>query len=176
MITALVINGVSALMFFNVWMLKRNGPSGLIRAVKTLPATSFPERADRYVCDKCGRDVTKYFQPRQSHSWTPMGPTRFVCWCEQRYVTGAIEWDHLGPSERRRRISQTLGLGVLLSAMFSVVGILVYLVLRFLFDLREAGFFLAVFMAAGPFVLVQIEFWPKVRASVWRTRVGNSVR
>ena len=113
-------------------MVSRGGRFFLGRAIRTLPASSFPERADVYVCDKCARGVTKRFRLRQSHSWTPVGPTRFVCRCGQRYLTGAIEWDHLGLWERHRRVWQTLVLGVFLSGMFSIFGILIYLALRFL--------------------------------------------
>jgi hypothetical protein len=104
-----------------------------------------------------------------------MGPTRFVWRCGQRYLTGAIEWDHLGSSERHRRVWQTLWLGVLLSGMFSIVGTLIYLPLRFLLDLREAGFLVALFITALPFVWLQMTFWPEVLASMWRTRIGSSV-
>src|ERR1700721_3433870 len=120
MVAALIIIGVLAVMLFSAWIIGRRGRSHLTHAVRTLPASGFPEFADVYVCDKCARDVTKRFRLSQSDSWTPMGPTEFVCRCGQRYVTGAIEWDHLGPSERHRRVWQTLGLGAFLSAMFSI--------------------------------------------------------
>jgi ABC-type nickel/cobalt efflux system permease component RcnA len=175
MVAALIVIGILAVMFFSTWMVLRSSRSFLIRAVRTLPASSFPERADVYVCDKCARDVTKHFRLRQSHSWTPMGPTRFVCRCGQRYLTGAVEWDHLGSSERHRRVWQTLWLGVLLSGMFSIVGTLIYLPLRFLLDLREAGFLVALFITALPFVWLQMTFWPEVLASMWRTRIGSSI-
>jgi hypothetical protein len=175
MTAALIVIGVLALIFLSTWIFARGGRSRVIRAAETLPASAFPERADVYVCDKCGRDVTKHFHPSQSHTWAPMGPARFVCRCGQTYVTGAIEWDHLGPSERRRRVRQTLGIGVLLSAMFSILGVLAYLALRFLFDLRKAGFIVALFITAVPFVWLQLDFWPAVVASMWRTRAGSSV-
>jgi hypothetical protein len=176
MVAALIILGIFAVVFLAVWMVRWGTPTHSIRALRTLPASGFPERADAYICDECARDVTKYFRPRQSHSWTPIGPTRFVCRCGQRYLTGAIEWDHLGLPEQHRRVSQTLVLGSLLSGIFSIFGILVYLALRFLFDLREAGFLLALFITALPFVWLQITFWPHVLASMWRTRVAGSVQ
>jgi hypothetical protein len=176
MVAALIIIGIFAVIFLAVWMVQWGRPPHSVGALKTLPASGFPERADAYICDKCARDVTKYFRLRQSHSWTPMGPARFVCRCGQCYLTGAIEWDHLGLPERHRRIRQTLVSGVLLSGMFSVFGILVYFALRFLFDLRQAGFLVAVFITAVPFVWLQMTFWPEVLASMWRTRVGRSVQ
>jgi hypothetical protein len=71
---------------------------------------------------------------------------------------------------------ETLGVGALLSAMFSIPGILVYLALRFLFHLREAGFLLALFITGLPFVWAQIAFWPEVLVSICRTRFGSNAR
>ena len=96
MVAALIIIGIFAVIFLAVWTVQWGRPPHLVGALKTLPASGFPERADAYICDKCARDVTKYFRLRPSHSWTPMGPARFVCRCGQCYLTGAIEWDHLG--------------------------------------------------------------------------------
>jgi hypothetical protein len=157
-------------------MVLRGRRSFLIRAVSTLPASSFPERADIYICDKCARDVTKHFRPRQSHTWAPIGPIRFTCRCGQRYVTGAIEWDHLGLPERRRRVRQTFVPGIFLSGIFSIFGVLIYFALRFLFDLRQAGFLVALCIPALPSVWLQFTFWPEVLASMWRTRLGSSVQ
>jgi hypothetical protein len=176
MVATLIIIGVFAVIFLAVWTVRWGRPPHFVSALKTLPASGFPERADAYICDKCARDVTKYFRLHQSHSWTPMGPARFVCRCGQRYLTGAIEWDHLGLPERRRRVRQTLVLGVFLSGMFSTFGILVDFAFRFLFDLREAGFLIAVFITAAPFVWLQMTFWPEVLASMWRTRVERSAQ
>jgi len=41
-----------------------------------VPASAFPSPADVYVCDKCGRDITKYFRRGQAHAWKPMRPER----------------------------------------------------------------------------------------------------
>jgi hypothetical protein len=145
------------------------------RPLVTLPATAFPNNADAYVCDKCGRDVTRHFRPGRAHVWAPMGPERFVCFCGQRYLTGATEWDHLGDWERNKRVGDTLGLGVLFSAMFSILGLLAYLFLRFAFGLREGALVTALVITALPFSLMQVTFWPGVIASMWRTRVGSSI-
>ena len=104
MVAALIIIGTLAVIFPAVWMVRWGRPSHLVGPLKTLPASGFPERADVYTCDKCARDVTKHLRLRRSHSWTPMGLTRFVRRCGQRYLTGAIEWVHLGRSERHRRV------------------------------------------------------------------------
>jgi hypothetical protein len=72
MLTAVVIISILAVMVFSAWLPERAGRSHPIRIVKTLSASCFAERADIYVCDKCGRDLTKRFRPGQSHSWTPM--------------------------------------------------------------------------------------------------------
>jgi hypothetical protein len=143
------------------------------RPVVVLPGTAFPERADVYVCDKCGGDVTKHFHPRQSHSWAPMGPETFICACGQRYLTGATEWDHLGDWERSKRAGDTLGLGLLLSAVSSIFGAVGYLILHFAFGPQRAAFVAAMALAVLPFVLMQVTLWPDVAASIWRTRVGT---
>lgn len=146
------------------------------RPLITLPASAFPDRADAYVCDKCGSDITKHFRPGTSHAWTPMGRERYKCLCGHWYLTGATEWDHLGDRERSRRVRDTFGLGVLISATFSVPGLLAYLVLHFAFGLREAAVITGWIITVLPFCLMQIGFWPGVVASMWRTRVEQHVR
>jgi DNA-directed RNA polymerase subunit RPC12/RpoP len=107
------------------------------RPLIRLPASAFPSRADLYVCDKCGRDITKHLHPGRAHAWAPMGSERYACSCGQKYLTGATEWDHLGGHGRKRRVRDTFGLGVLFSAMSSIPGLLVYLALHFVFGLRR---------------------------------------
>ncbi len=140
-----------------------------------LPASTFPNRADAYVCDRCGRDITRHFRAMQSHSWAPMGRETYQCACGREYRTGAKEWDHFGASEKRRRIGQTLGLGILLSAMFSCVGLLVYLLLHFAFGLALGALVTGLVITGLPFTLMQAEFWPSVLASIWRTRISSRV-
>lgn len=103
-----------------------------------------------------------------------MGPERCICVCGQTYLTGAREWDHLGNWERKRRISGNTGLGIILSVLAFVPGLVVYLVLRFAFGLREAAVITAVSILILPFLLTQITFWPGVFASMRRTRFGES--
>jgi hypothetical protein len=141
------------------------------RPLVTLPASAFPARANIYVCDKCGRDLTKQFRPQQSHVWRPLGPERYQCLCGKTYLTGATEWDHFSAQERRRRIGQTLFAGVLFSMMFSVCGLLIYLFLL-AFGLRRGAVVTGLVIAALPFSWMQLEFWPSVVASMRRTRVA----
>jgi len=145
------------------------------RPLVKLPASAFPDRADIYVCDKCGRDITRHFRPGQAHVWAPMGPERCLCLCGERYLTGAKEWDHFSDWERNRRVGDTLGLGILFSAMFSILGLLAYVVLHFVFGLRGGALVTGLVITALPFSLMQIAFWPEVFASMWRTRVGSRI-
>lgn len=141
----------------------------------TRPASTFPERADVYVCDKCGRDITKHLRPRMSHSAVPIGRERYQCLCGQEYLTGAREWDHLGNSERRRRIGESVILGVVFSALLSSLpGLLAYRFVRSAFGFREGAVAIGLAIAALPFALIQVAFWPSVVASMWRTRIGKS--
>jgi len=133
----------------------------------TLPASAFPIPADRYVCDKCGTDITKHLRRGQAHVWKPMGPERYLCQCGQKYLTGATEWDHLGDWERKNRIRQTLGISVL----SSIIGLLGYLALR-----RSNGALIgALVIAILPVLLVHTPFWLGVAMSMWRTRIGTSI-
>ena len=135
-----------------------------------LPASAFPSPADTYVCDKCGEDITRYLRPGQAHVWKPMGPERYLCHCGQKYLTGATEWDHLGEWERKRRVGQTLGLGILFSAPFSVIGLVAYLALH----RSKAALIGALAITALPFLLILVPFCLQVGASMWRTRIGSS--
>lgn len=136
----------------------------------TLPASSFPSPADCYVCDECGRDLTNYLHPGRAHVEQAMGPSRYECLCGQKYLTGAAEWDHLGPWARRRRAKNSLGLGTLFSAPLLIVGIAFCLILHC--STRTLG----VVSAFGliPFFLMNVPFWLKVTQSIWRTRIGSS--
>ena len=135
-----------------------------------LPASAFPSPADTYVCDKCERDITKHLRRGQAHAWKPMGPERYLCRCGQKYLTGATEWDHLGEWERKRRVRQTLGLGILFSAPSSVIGFVAYLALH-----RSRGALIgALAITPLPFLLILVPFCLHVAASMWRTRIGSS--
>lgn len=145
------------------------------RPLKKLPASAFPSRADVYVCDSCGRDITRHFFPGRAHTWAEMGPERYLCICGQMYMTGATEWDHLSEWERRRRARDTIAIGLISSAVTSVFGVLAYLVLHFVFWLQQGAIITGLVITAIPFLLIQITFWPGVAASKRRTRIGISV-
>ncbi len=66
--------------------------------------------------------------------------------------------------ERNRLVGDTLGLGVLFSAMFSIVSLRAYLVLHFAFGLREGALVTALVITALPFSLMHITLWPGVIA------------
>ena len=104
-----------------------------------------------------------------------MGRERFICLCGQRYLTGATEWDHFSDWERGQRVRDTLGAGILFSAMASIPGLVAYLVLHFLFGLRDGALAAGLVITLLPFSLMQVGFWPGVVASMWRTRAGTRV-
>ena len=98
-----------------------------------------------------------------------MGPQRYVCRCRKKWLSGAVEWDHLGDWERKRRIRDTVLLSVLFSTATSVIAVLIYLALRFIGIGRGASF-LAVGVAVLPAVLITVPFVAQVAASILRTR------
>ena len=138
-----------------------------------LPASSFPDRADVYVCDKCGLDITKHLHPGQAHTWKAMGPERYRCRCGQNYLTAATEWDHFSEWERKRRIQCTLGFAAVFSVIISVCGLAAYLTLRYVFFLPRAGVIVGALIAAFPFLFMVVPFSLGVASSMWRTRVGT---
>jgi hypothetical protein len=135
-----------------------------------LPASAFPKPADVYVCDDCGRDITRRFRPGRAPVWKPMGTEIFECLCGQKYLTGATEWDHLGDWERRRRLEQIFGLGILFSAFFLVPGLVVYFTLH----RPRTAFITAFCIAALPFSLMFVPFSLEVAASMWRMRTSGT--
>lgn len=84
-------------------------------SLSSLPASRFPERAEVYLCDKCGEDITRHFYVRHGHGGTPIGSPTFYCVCGERYLSGAREWDQLRPYEKR---SEFVGGGI--AALFAV--------------------------------------------------------
>lgn len=137
-----------------------------------LPASLFPERADIYVCDKCGRDITRHLRPGQAHAWRAIGRERYVCQCGQKYLTRATEWDHFSARERKRRIQFTFGFAAVFSAIISVFGVAAYLALRYFFYLPRAGVVVGALIAVFPLFSLLVPFSLGVASSMWRTRVG----
>jgi hypothetical protein len=144
----------------------------------TLPASRFPEAADVYVCDKCGRDITERLYRGRPHVWRPLGPARYVCICSAKYVTGATEWDNLSDWEKSNRLRQSIGLLVILGLILTAIGTLVYV------TLARGGFVLTVLtlLSASPAVVCLALFLGtaldliEIIASVFRTRVAGMWR
>jgi hypothetical protein len=131
-----------------------------------LPASAFPNPAMTYVCDNCGRDVTKHLHRGQAHVWQPMGPQRYTCRCGQRWLTGAVEWDHLGDWERRRRIRDTSAFSVVLAILAFIPATITYFAL---WPGARAGATAAAIILV-PSILSGAPFWIAVATSIWRTR------
>lgn len=137
---------------------------------KKLSASAFPERADIYTCDVCGRDITKHLRPGRAHVWSSMGPERYICKCGQTYLTGAREWDHLGDWQRSRRIRETLVLGILFSLLAMLFGLLPGLGVYLISHKVHAARLTVLVIAAIPLAFMLGEFYLSVGFSIYRTR------
>lgn len=94
-----------------------------------------------------------------------MGPERYTCDCGREFLTGAIEWDHLGDRQRQRRIRDSVRLPFFFSVILSVPSLVVYSV----FHRSPEALVAALAIAGFPFLLT-IPFWFAVVASMRRTR------
>jgi len=135
------------------------------------PASEFPEPADVYVCDKCGRDLTAHLHRGRAHVRQPLGPVRYFCGCGQGYVSGATEWDYLSPWEKQQWLHDVL-LALILLLLLSGYGAVVYFAL-----VRRSVLMLGLSVLGAPFAVVffclfvlmlAIPF--EIAASVLRTR------
>jgi hypothetical protein len=142
---------------------------------KQLRASKFPEPADVYVCDKCGRDITAYLHAGRAHVQQPLGPSRYACRCGETYLSGATEWDNLSDWEKRHRLAD-IGLVIILLAGLAVFLILVHVAFTRRSILLFASLALAVLFSIPLFPLfIAILAMPvEIAASIWRTRVGKS--
>lgn len=139
----------------------------------TVPGSRFPEPADAYVCDKCGRDITEHLHRGRPHAWRSLGPARYVCVCGAKYVTGAAEWDNLSDWEKSNRLRTNVGLLVIMGLILTAIGALVYI------TLARGGVVLTVvaLLSASPAIVCLALFAGTVLdlieiiASVFRTRV-----
>lgn len=136
------------------------------------PASEFPEPADLYVCDKCGKDVTAHLHCVREHVRRPIGPVRYVCRCGQDYLSGATEWDNLSEWDKRQWL-RDIPLIFILLAGFATYGAASYLALShrslIMIVLSLVGMpFAAVFLWQS-FPMFAIPF--KILGSVLRTRV-----
>jgi len=138
-----------------------------------LPASRFPEHADEYECDKCGRLVTKHLNCGRAHVEKPIGRERYRCRCGETYPSGAIEWDHLRDSERRRRMKMLLFvytrflLPALIPAIFAFLA-LHYRIYWLLAICVLVSIPTIVFLYLSAISLLEL-IW--IAASLWRTRV-----
>jgi hypothetical protein len=140
-----------------------------------LPASRFPEPADTYLCDNCGRNITKHLHPARAHVATPIGPSWYICRCGTKYVSGAVEWVHLGQWERRRRIEEIIAFGLVTGILIALFGLLI----NYAIDHHNMVLMGVCIPAAFPVALivwlfVGVVLIPlfEIAASVIRTRTG----
>ena len=142
----------------------------------TINASAFPEPAVIYVCDTCGRDVTKNLHAGRAHVQTPIGPPRYTCRCGTRYPSGAVEWDHLGAWDRKRRIRDYWVLGtVTLLPPVALIGLVIVAAGRRSIILATIALVIAIpgVICARLFAAFAAE-WLDVAASIWRTRFAQT--
>jgi hypothetical protein len=141
-----------------------------------LPASRFPERADHYTCDACGRDVTRKIHRVRGHVGPIVGPERFTCICGARYLSGRTEWDSLNQFWRRKRLRTAM-----YSPVFLLPAVLCVVVARAAWPYHTMLFVLCCVMGlfALPLALfgaVQAFEIYSILASIWRTRFTKSGR
>ena len=142
--------------------------------ISRLPASRFPEPAEVYFCDNCGRDVTKKLHHDRAPLWQPLRPIWHVCQCGRKHLSGAAEWDDLTTWERKQRIRQ-LRIGFVLFALLMIPGTLAY----FALTLGSATLLAVLAIALIPSIVVARLLWFglldvfEIIASVWRTRVSG---
>lgn len=145
---------------------------------KQLRASQFPQPADAYVCDMCGRDITAQHHRSSAHVWRPLGPLRCVCPCGQEYLSGAVEWDNLSDWEKRQRSAQTSGLLIICSAALVGFAILVYLALarhNTVLLILSALAVIPSSMFFGMLIALLLDAF-HIAASAWRTRITPVLR
>lgn len=139
--------------------------------ISRLPASRFPDPADLYFCDNCGRDLTQNLYRDRAPVWQPLRPMWYVCQCGQKYLSGAAEWDDLTAWEREQRIGQLL-IGVVLLALLVIPATLAYFAIRYggaaLFIIVGIALIPSV-LAAKPFAFVLLDVY-EIIASLCRTR------
>lgn len=142
--------------------------------ISRLPASRFPEPAELYFCDNCGRDLTRNLYRDRGSVWQPLRPMWYLCECGRKYLSGAAEWDDLSTWEREKRAWQ-LQIGFVLFALLVIPTTLAYFALRY----GGAALFVIVGIALIPSILVAKPFWfvlldvYEIIASIWRTRIAE---
>jgi hypothetical protein len=143
------------------------------KTVSRLPASRFPDPAEVYFCDNCGRDLTKNLHQDRTPVWQPLHPIWYVCLCGRKYLSGAAEWDDLTTCEREQRIGQ-LAIGFVLFTLLVVPVTLAYFALRYggVALLAIVGIALIPsILVAKPFGFVLLDVY-EIILSMWRTRVN----
>src|SRR5579863_7905493 len=144
---------------------------------KELRASEFPEPADVYLCDNCGRDITAHLHCGRAHVSRPLGPSRYVCPCGQKYLSGAVEWDNLSDWEQRHRLVD-VWLAVIVFIALALFSFLVY------FAITHRSIVLCTFLAVVflfsvglvPLFMAILFFPLEIAASLWRTRIAPLFR
>ena len=141
-----------------------------------LPASSFPEIADVYFCDKCGRDITKHLHRGRAHVDKPFGPPIYECDCGEKYRSGTVKWDQLGIGAKRRQLALFR-----LEAIFSVPIILTCIAIYLRFYSHSKLLLIIAAIAIIPSIMFSIfsvlgllEAIAIVR-SIWRTRLLHPI-
>jgi len=82
-----------------------------------------------------------------------------------RVRQGVFDWGEesgiiLAIGRRANRVSQVIGLGILLSVPSSILAVALYFILRAAIGSHVVITTVSVTLAVGPFALFQIGFWP----------------
>jgi len=120
---------------------------------KSLPASQFPEPAQNYLCDNCGRDITRHLHVGQAHLRRPLGPVWYTCRCGKKYISGAVEWDQLAEGERRAEISDIV-LFTLISLLPAAIATAIVLYEVRIHNNRELHVSLGIGAAVASFLLL----------------------
>ena len=131
------------------------------------PASQFPEPADVYVCDKCGRDLTAYLHLGRAHVRQPLGPARYVCRCGQDYRSGATEWDDLSNWKKRQWLTD-IPLVFILLAGLAGYGLVAYRAV-----LHRSLLMIVLSLIGVPFAIVLLRLFIALSATPFQ--VGGSL-
>lgn len=142
---------------------------------RKLLASQFHAPADEYICDRCGRDITKCLYRGQAHVRQPLGPIRYICQCGQCYLSGKTEWDYLTNWAKRQWLMDVVLALILLSGLAGF-GILAYFAVahRSTVLLTIASMVLALSIPLVPLYLAILAIPGSIAASLWRTRIRGS--
>ena len=135
-----------------------------------LPVSKFPEWAQVYVCDTCGRDVTRFMRRNwSSHQGPPLGPETQTCVCGRVYKTGFVEWEHLTLREQQRRSGGTLLIYIALVLVFGFPGVAIGWLSYVTLGNWKVGFLGTLLVAVGWATYINLKWRFKIRSSQRRT-------